>query len=117
MLCLSCNEVFADYTELALHIQSSKKGHRKGKKWASNYLLRTRQLDQKQINGRVPLTEEQKENKRNMVRELSGRNENVVTYCPQCKSKTAQPLPVEFTQSREAWRIGKNFAVLCSECK
>lgn len=116
-LCIACKQAFGDYKELALHIQSSKKGHRKGKKWAANYMLKVRQLDQKkQINGRVPLTEEQKENKKSLVRELSGEEEYAITFCPHCKRGHREILPVEFSKSRDAWRVKDKLVVLCEGC-
>ncbi len=115
--CHSCKKPFADFKELALHIISSKKGHRHGKRWAAKYLLKVRQLDKrKELNGRTPMTEEQKENKRNLERELSGENEFVITYCPHCKSLKKQPMPIEFTQSGEAWREKDKLVVLCPSC-
>ncbi len=116
--CLSCNQSFPDYKELALHIQTTKKGHRKGKKWAAKYLMRVRQLNKKkELNGRIPLTEEQKEAKASIHRELSGENENVLTICPHCKKGHREVLPVEFSQSRDAWRVKDKLVVLCGSCQ
>lgn len=117
VLCHSCQKVFEDYKELALHIQSNKKGHRKGKKWAARYIMRVRQLDKKkELNGRVPMTEEQKENRRDNVRELSGETEQLLTICPHCKKGHRELLPVEFSQSRDAWQVKDRLVVLCPIC-
>ncbi len=113
--CHSCQQIFADYGELALHIASSKKGHRKGKKWASNYLMRTRVLDKK--NGyRTPLTEQDRENKRDAQRELSGEIKYVPTVCPQCHQGQRQQLPIEYVESNSAWKIRGEFVVICNNC-
>lgn len=118
VLCHSCNQGFPDYGELAKHIASSKKGHRKGKKWAAKYLLRTRELNKKkEMKGRVALTEAEKENKKDTVRELSGETTIVETYCPHCKRKSRQIMPMEFGESGNAWKIGGCLAVLCNSCR
>jgi GTP cyclohydrolase FolE2 len=116
--CRACGrDDFEDYTELAIHIQSSKKGHRKGKIWASKYLLRVNQLNQKkEYEQRVPLTEEEKENKRDTRRELSGQMEVVNTYCPRCKTRTRRQLEIEFTRGGQAWGIKNYYFVLCQLC-
>ncbi len=115
-MCLSCNKTCADFKELAIHIQSSKKGHRKGKRWAAKYILRVRSLDKKKLNGRMSLTKEQKDNRKDTIRELSGKNEKVVTYCPRCKSPKGGLMPIEFTQSKVAWRIKDKLVVVCEIC-
>ncbi len=115
-LCLSCQKVCADYKELALHIQSSKKGHRKGKRWAAKYMMRVRQLNKRELNGRVPLTEEQKEARASIFRELSGETEYALAVCPHCHKGHREVLPVEFRQSQDAWRVKDKLVVLCATC-
>ena len=119
VICKSCWDEFADFKELALHISSSKKGHRKGKKWASRYIL-LNGLSPKNRNGdrpaRVALTEEQKANKEDTRRELSGDNEYATTVCPNCKNKSRPLLPVEFTNNSIAWKIKGSLVVMCSSC-
>jgi len=114
--CHSCIATFADYKELALHISSSRKGHRSGKRWAAKYIA-INMLSAEKRNGkkttRTPLTETEKENKLDSKRELSGKHETVVTICPQCKKGQRQLLPEEFTSSPLAWRIKDCLAVLC----
>jgi len=116
--CHSCNNQFDGYKDLALHIASTKKGHRKGKKWAASYLLKVNALNSKKDNyGRSQLTEVEKENKKEMGREISGETMVVDTSCPNCKRKSPQILPVEFGRSSIAWRDNKYMVVLCSSCR
>ena len=60
--CNSCGQPFEGYKELAFHISTSKKGHRKGKIWAAKYIHRN-VVNKRDIKdgGRIPLTEEQKQ--------------------------------------------------------
>ena len=117
--CHSCHESFADFKELALHISRSKKGHRKGKKWAAKYIMMNG-LSSKNRNGdrpvRAALTKEQKVNKEDTRRELSGDNEYANTICPHCKRGGRPLLPVEFVGSGVAWRIKDSLVVTCSIC-
>ncbi len=113
--CHSCKMGFADYEALALHISSSKKGHRKGKKWAAKYLMRS--LLQKQNNHQSKgLTEDEKASKKEVERVLSGSNESVITFCPQCHNRQKQVLPIEYTRSENAWKIKDSLVVPCSDC-
>jgi hypothetical protein len=117
VFCRSCDKSFEDYRELALHISSTKKGHRKGKRWAARYLMHVQALARKELNSsRSPLTEEEKKSKRSIKRELSGGQEYALTICPFCKKGHREVLPVEFAQSREAWRIKNVLAVMCQSC-
>ncbi len=113
--CHSCGAIFADYKELALHILSSRKEHRKGKKWASKYIMLRGKRDKPDFQ-RTPLTEEQKESKKEMKRELSGENKTGLVFCPHCKTNHQQSLPVEYVDSPTAWRIKKMLVILCSGC-
>jgi predicted HNH restriction endonuclease len=114
--CHSCHQVFADYGALALHIASSKKGHRKGKRWAAKYLVGNKLRTNRNNHNRTPLTEQDRENKRNTVRELSGEIKNVPTVCPQCHQGQHQRLPIEYVKSNTAWKIRSEFVVICNNC-
>ena len=120
--CLSCHSPFADYKELAVHIAGEKKGHRKGKKWASRYLLRVKALDRKvskqDRDGGVPLTEEQQETKSKLFREVSGEVETVLTVCPHCKQGHQETLMIEFSQGVDTWKGRTGLpVVMCSGCR
>jgi len=113
--CHSCNATFPDYAALALHISSSRSGHRSGKRWAAKYLHRN-VLKQKTEFQRMPLTENDKENKRSLVRELSGETKSGIVFCPHCKGKHQQTLPIEYADSPTAWRVNNALAILCANC-
>ncbi len=115
--CHSCAQSFVDYRELAIHIAASRKGHRKGKIWAAKYLLRTRALDTKKFEGRRPLTESDKANKASTKRVLSGETKDVLAVCPVCYKRHHEVLPVEYTESSQAWRQGHSLVVMCSSCR
>lgn len=119
MKCNSCGETFETYKDLAIHIMSSKKGHRQGKIWASKYLSKQRILDRKvsmQSRNHSPFTEQDRENRREAERVLSGNIANTRTICPKCKSLGIYQFPIEHTESKEAWRIGGSLVKLCIRC-
>ncbi len=115
--CLSCGKECEDYQELALHISSSKKGHRKGKRWAAKYISR-HVIGKKKLefNGRVPLTEEQKANKEDTKRVLSGDMEYANTICLKCKKHGRPLLEIEYVTSPHALRVQGKLAKLCANC-
>jgi RNase P subunit RPR2 len=118
--CHSCHTTFQDYKSLAKHIMANKKGHRQGKRWAAKYVmingLSAKNRTDRQLNGRVALTEEQKETRDSLQIELSGNIKRVNTYCPKCKQFSTQSLPVEYTNSERAWRVGSTFVITCERC-
>ncbi len=120
--CRYCGKSCKDWGELALHVQSQKKGHRGGKKWAAQYLLKTRQLNsKKELNGRQPMSEEAKEIRRELIESvrLSGEEVCVETLCPnpKCKRVSKQVLPVEYVRSPNAWRTENQIIKLCRNCE
>lgn len=118
--CHSCQRTFADYKELAMHISSSRKGHRRGKRWASKYMMINGLSAEKRFDhnkSRTPLTKEDKENLEDTKATLSGETEIVPTKCPKCKRAAHQQLPVEYTRHPLAWCISRFFMVLCPNCR
>ncbi len=118
-LCLTCRQVFPDYKELARHISRSKNGHRKGKRWAARYLLNQRALDKKVSKKKRPhiaLTEQEKENKKSLKRELAGKTVNVKVKCPRCKVEGMYEFPMEYAESEESWKVGDTMMKLCLKC-
>ena len=116
--CLSCGQEFGNYQELALHISVSREGHRRGKKWAAKYM--SRHIINKrdvELGGRVPLTTEQKINKEDTRRELSGDTEYVNTICIKCNKPSRPLLEAEYVNSHQAWRIGDRLVKLCVGCE
>lgn len=118
--CIACHQFFKDYKELALHITCNRKTHKRGLLWASKFLTNQRNLDRKatmQSRDRLPLTQEDKENRDNNQRELSGHIQTVKTYCPHCKRNGVYQFPVEYISSPEAWRVGSTLVKLCIPCE
>ncbi len=118
VICHSCNNDFPDFESLAKHIVASKKGHRRGKKWAAGYLLKVRALNAKKDFNYVPMTQEDRENRASTIRELSGETQYVKIICPNCKTYNQLKLPVEYIESKEAWRskVG-TLIVNCLDCQ
>lgn len=104
--CFYCDATFDDYRELALHVSSAKKGHRRGKKWAAKYLLINKlSPNKKHFEHRYtsPDADRDRRNRESVIMELSGVTRLVATFCPACKSNSYQNLPVEYTDSPFAW--------------
>ena len=117
--CRYCHTNFPDWHELALHVQTAGKSHRGSKKWAASVLTNVNNLNQKRdLPQRVPLTEEQKEARKDSKAELSGDIMRVLTQCPKCNKVDYQDLPVEFARSPRAWRASNGtLFVTCLRCK
>ena len=118
-ICHSCNKPFPDFKELARHIIANKKTHRKGLFWAQKHLMNQRALDKKATmlaKNHNPLTEEDKENKKDTRRVLSGQLKNANTFCPKCKRAGIYQFPIEYAESPDAWRTGKSLVKLCVNC-
>ncbi len=118
--CYYCPQSFAGFQALALHISQSRKGHRKGKKWAAKYLMLNSLSPDKRKpirNNGTPLTEEQRQAKRDTLRQLSGKVVNTVTLCPKCKRRSNNSLPSEYVSNPSAWRAGNILIKLCINCE
>jgi hypothetical protein len=118
--CHSCNFTCEDFKDLALHIIKNKSTHRKGLKWASAYLFKVNFLNQKvdKPEGRITLTEEQKEAKENSQRELSGNLASVKICCPLCNTYSRDRIPIEYTESSFAWKSKSGeFLINCLDCR
>lgn len=120
--CNVCHELFDDFGKLAHHIIANKRTHRKGRTWAAKYLathsLSLKALRGNQFEGRTPLTEGQKEAKKDTVRELSGETQYVETICPKCKIKDHRKLEAEYVKDPNIWK-SKNGVIfrLCEGCR
>jgi hypothetical protein len=115
--CHYCDHpVFADWKELAMHISTSKKGHRAGKRWAARYIVGNR-LKAKKEQVRIPLTAEQKATKEDLRRELSGATEFVDTLCLKGKHIVRQCLPLEYAHSKDAHRVQGYLVMMCATCE
>ena len=116
--CRACGYEGTDWKDLARHIQTSKRGHSRGKKWAATILSHSNKLNQKRdLPQRVPLTETEKAAKKDSVSEVSGNTRMVMTLCPKCNKVTSQALPVEYVGSPRAWRATNGaLMVTCQNC-
>lgn len=120
--CNSCGQFFDEFTDLARHIsESPKRTHKYGRKWAAKLLLQVRRLDSKKdFKERTPLSEEDKENRREIQRsiQLSGAKSMVNTICPKCKTRHAEALEVEYVRSPLAWKtIQGTLLIMCAGCR
>lgn len=116
--CFICNEIFKDFKELARHVIANKKTHGKSYFWAQKVLTDAERLNFKtqSFEGRSPLTEEEREAKRESRRELSGEDHMVSTFCPHCKNSHTERIPQEYIESNTAWREKGKLVVLCDGC-
>jgi hypothetical protein len=116
--CLSCGKECEDYQELALHISSSKTGHKKGKRWAARYLSRhVVNKVTREFYGGTPLTAEDKQSKEDTKRVLSGQQRVADTVCPKCRHPSREVLEAEYVSSSQAWRIQGKLAKMCTGCE
>ena len=124
MFCLSCNKtILGDRTDLAQHIMSAKRGHDRSKRFAARILTDVRRLDRKvtflaRNKGRTKLTEEQKQIKKDLVRQVSGAVQSVLTVCPKCCKGHEEKLEVEYINSPSAPRSHSGKLLrLCEGCR
>lgn len=114
-ICRECGELCKDWRELAFHIIKNRKTH-KHREWANRFLAQKENI--RSLTPRTPLTEEQKQTRKESIREVSGEESFQDTVCPNCKKLAKQRLPVEYTQDFEAWRNSKgHLIVMCEGCK
>lgn len=117
-ICNTCHQPFEDYKELAKHIIINKKTHKKGRLWASKFLSKQQLLDKKRANTeRIPLTEQDKENKLNTRRDVSGETTTTLAICPKCNREHFYTFPIEYVQSPTAWKRNNSIVKLCSVCE
>lgn len=125
--CHSCHEWLEDYHELAVHIMKpeNRRSHRKTRIWAAKFLTRAKSLDAKASakalrEGRTPLSEEDKENRREIIKsiQLSGAKSMVNTICPKCKTRHAEALEVEYVRSPHSWKtLQGTLLIMCAGCR
>lgn len=115
--CRICGESQDDWKQLALHIIKNKKTHRKGLNWARKFLSKQQILDRRLANRNrehITLTDEDIASKQDSRREISGQMVRAKTICPRGYHPDIQELPVEYTESPEAWRIQDRLVVVCA---
>jgi hypothetical protein len=117
--CDSCNIDFKNWGELADHIILNKVDHRRGLKWAASYKLKVNFLNKKKDapEGRIALTEEEKEAKIDSQRTLSGQTDKAKIICPHCRSQFVDKIATEHATNPLAWKTKSNeFLINCSNC-
>lgn len=116
--CFTCHEVFDDFKALARHCVENKSTHGKSLKWAAKVLTNVERLNQKQdFSGRAPLTEEEREAKRECVRELSGELKSTMCICPRCQRRFPQRVELEHYSNPLAWRKNGSIMLMCEACR
>ncbi len=116
--CHSCAYSCEEFIDLAKHIV--KMQHKNGLKWAMKFLANAQYLDAKvsrQNQERIPLTEQERENKTDCHRELSGQELEVFAVCPICHKNYSQVIPLEHSENPLAWRNGKYLIISCGNCR
>jgi hypothetical protein len=118
--CFYCEKDCEDYAELARHIMASKNGHGKGRRWAAKYLSINSLSPEKRHEQRQgsPLTAQDYENREKARRVLSGTVKTVSTVCPNCHQSGRQVLPMEYIESKSAWRTKSGTLIVnCPGCQ
>ena len=122
-LCKFCGKPHESFQELIRHIIASKSTHPKWMvKWAGEKSMNIEYLNQKvsrqqQNQGRVELTEQERENKDSCQREdISGIRKTKMCYCVNCRQIFPASVEVEFLQSPFAWRNEDKLVVTCGSC-
>lgn len=120
--CRTCGYDSEDFKLLAQHIISQRLTHPKWQqKWAQKFLANATFLDQKvsrqNNDGRIPLTDQERENKSDCRREISGQLKPAFCTCPNCHKSRREMLPLEHYENPTAWKISNAFAVNCGSCR
>ena len=114
--CNNCGEYCQDFISLAHHILDNKDSHKSGLKWAMNYKYKHVFFKPEELT-RIPLTPQEKENKENTQRVISGETQYVSVICPSCRILHYQNLPVEFINDNGVWSKGDRPIVNCERCR
>jgi hypothetical protein len=114
--CHYCNYTCEQFIDLAKHI--NKIHPLKHNKWATKFQFHNVIFEKKNpFDGRVPLTEQEKENKTDSQRVLSGQLSVVTTICPSCRIRTRQAIPKEHTENPTSWKSKDFFMISCQSCR
>jgi hypothetical protein len=114
--CNSCHEPFADFGELADHILNDQEHHPiKSINWARSFKLR-HAIYAKKMPERTPYTEQDKINRENCQRVLSGELKIVDSFCPLCRRSSRHPIPIEHAENPMSWRVNKVLQITCESC-
>jgi len=126
MECKTCGKPISDFSELIRHIIENKNTHPRWQvRWAGEKSMNADYLNQKvsrqeqfkQFQQRVELTDQEKQNKADAHREISGITKTTLCYCINCHQKIPQKIEVEHIQNPFAWRKDKLLVVSCLNCR
>jgi len=125
MDCKTCGTSVATFPDLLQHIISNPHRHPKWQlKWASEKICNSDFLDQKasrqeqfkqMSGGKLPLTEQEQQNKVDASRPLSGETQRTLALCI-CGKNHYEEIPVEHIESPFAWRKGTKLILNCETC-
>ena len=116
--CNTCGEPFENYKDLAVHIQTAGKSHRKGKLWAAKFVTNVTYLDQKKEHTeRLPIDDQVRENREACIRETSGKMVVTQVFCPNCRKNFRLPVEKEHAENPLAWRTNKILTLNCESCR
>ena len=113
--CHDCQEEYEGFPELAQHIISQRKTHRrKSVVWAEIFLSRRNNVQE--FKPRSPMSDELRQTLKDCVRELSGKTKKGLVKCPQCRQLHSAEIEIEHLQDW-AWREDGKLMVLCGDCR
>jgi uncharacterized C2H2 Zn-finger protein len=116
--CFVCHTTFENFKELAKHVVKYSDTHGRSLKWAAKVLTDVERLNKKQdFQGRLALTDEQKEARKETVRQISGEMITQMCLCPHCNSRFPKKIEIEHVQNPTAWRQNKYLMLLCFSCE
>jgi hypothetical protein len=114
--CNTCHEFFSDYSDLAKHVLENQSTHPKSSlMWARSFTLK-HAIFAKKMPEHTPYTEQDKINRDNCHRDLSGEMVIATTYCPLCRKSNRQPVEKEHVINPMAWRVNKVLVKSCEYC-
>ncbi len=117
--CFTCHRTdFKDYGAVADHVIAESSTHGASLKWAMNYRLKHVLFKSSDENkDRIPLNEQEQQNKIDAQRLLSGNSEVVTVRCPICATNYRQRVETEYIESSTAWRSKSlTLMITCDSC-
>ncbi len=119
--CKTCGKPCDTWPELYSHIMVSAKTHPKWQvKWAREKSMNADFLNQKvsrqNVDGKMPISEQERQNKEDCIRMVSGICKTVLVTCPHCKQKYPRKVEVEHIQNPTAWRKNQLLMISCNSC-
>jgi hypothetical protein len=117
--CRDCHQTFLSWDDFVKHVLKYQSTHsQKTVDFARRYTLRRvifKPVDENK--DRIPLSAEDRAKKDEAHRLISGIEKVVLAYCPRCKQRHPIKIPVEYIQSKTAWRNKDLLMVNCLNCR